>query len=186
MIKVLLILLLITTPTLNTNTAFEATFSELGIQDIVTPPLRVSHAEANLTLNFSGPSHIMLYIYACIGNSTVTMKITVNNHTESFLLESGVTQKEWTQIIEHNNALGISIINLGTDEVTVYSNSTIRIVLLEEEESEESSNTPRMDYYWLSLLIASYAAPFIITFLYRAKIEEAEEEEEEIPVIVGG
>ena len=163
----------------------EITFSDLGFGDIHVPGLRVVSVEANFTSEITGRAEITAIIYAVVGESSVTMEITINNDSTLLFPKNGVTQKTWSQDIKETNHLRIKIINVGSYNVTVYSNSTIRIVF--ETQGQENSTIflpERADPFWLALLIGAYAAPFLITFIYKVKVEE-QEEEEELPAIVG-
>ena len=163
----------------------EITFSDLGFNDISVPGLWIVNIEANFSSELTGRANITAIIYADIGESSVTMEIMINNDSSMLFLENGVTKKTWTENIEETNNLRIRIINVGTHNATIYSNSTIRIFF---ETSKPGSNTAfhlgESKYFWITLLIGAYALPFIITFIYKKHMEKREGEEE-IPVIAG-
>ncbi len=170
-----------------TSSSIEITFSDMGIGDIYSGGLRITIIKANFTSEVTGKAKIITEIYASIANSSVTLEITINNDTTTIYLNNGVTKKTWSSYIERWNNLTLRIINIGIDNITIYSNSTIRLVFEETEQGGNSNSTfsPKTsNSFWLTLLILAYAIPFIVTFIYKTRVE-AEEEEEELPVILG-
>lgn len=167
--------------TLQTNASTEISFGDLGIGEISVPGLRVVTVEANFTSEITGRVVITAIIYADVGNSTITMKITINNISEYLFLDQGKNEETWIQNVNEKNHVEIMVSNLGTYKATIYSNSTIRITI--EEPENPFLPKPQTSYYWYVLLTAAYVSPFIITLVYRKKVEG--EGEEEIPVIVG-
>ena len=185
----ILIALLLTFLTFQAPSSLTFTFEDLGIDTLYLSPLNVTSLTRTFNSPISGYANVTIMIYASMNNTYTFVRIEINGRSTRITLKNGVASESLNLIINNDsNKVWMQFTNIGAEPAIVYSNSTITVQFYETSNGSPEQLTGQNQLIrnmWASALVVAYAAPFIVTYVIRRREKRAEEEEVEMPIIVG-
>jgi len=185
----ILIALLLTFLTFQAHSNLTFTFEDLGIGTLYLSPLNVTSLTRTFDSPISGYANVTITIYTSLNNTYAFVRIEINGRSTSITLKNGASSESLNLMINNgSNTVWMQFTNIGSEPVTVYANSTITIQFYETSNgsAEQLTGQNQLTWnIWASALVTAYAAPFIVTYVIRRREKRAEEEEVEMPIIVG-
>ena len=146
------------------------TFSDLGWEEIVVPPL--SKVESNCSwFTYDRIERVRLRITIYYSGS-LQISLKINNATIVYTHDT----VEAKVVLKHNNSIRISVVNTGYREGIIYGNSTIEIY----REAGPATNG-KLSAIRMAFILSMIVPLFVLYFVRRRSVVETEDVE---PLVV--